>query len=110
MISAALGQARIRDFGREHPNAVYDSRGRPWTSLVRKPSKVLPGTPMRWCECKLAKGDTRLVADEVVITDYAIVEPLLLAGRLRAQQTSQPGATTRPIALGVWVGAMVVDG
>jgi len=61
-------------------------------------------------QCRLTKGDTRIVLDEVVVTDYAIVEPFLLAGRLPAQQTSQPGAPTTPMTLSVWGGKMVVDG
>jgi hypothetical protein len=109
-LSAQTLRDRVREFGREHPNAVYRfprapvDFGGPQTieGIARSADVVV--------QCQLIKGDTRLVADEVVVTDYAIVEPLLLAGRLPAQQTSQPGAPTTPMTLSVWGGKMLVDG
>ena len=109
-LSAQTLRDRVREFGREHPNAVYRfprapvDFGGPQTieGIARSADVVV--------HCELIKGDTRLVADEVVVTDYAIVEPLLLVGRLPAQQTSQPGAPTTPMTLRVWGGKMLVDG
>src|SRR3954467_4381470 len=95
-VSAQTLRDRVREFGREHPNAVYrfpraptDFAG-PQTieGIARKADVVLQG--------RLTKGDTRLIADEVVVTDYAIVEPVLIAGRLPVQQTTRPGASTTP--------------
>jgi hypothetical protein len=109
-LSAQTLHDRVREFGREHPNAVYrfprapvDFPGPQTIEGIARSADVV-------VQCKLTKGETRLVADEVVVTDYAIVGPLLLAGRLPAQQTFQPGAPTTPMTLSVWGGKMVVDG
>jgi len=59
---------------------------------------------------KLTKRDTRLVADEVVVTDYTIVEPVLIASRLPVQQTSRPGAASAPMTLSLWGGKILIDG
>lgn len=108
-LSAQTLRDRVREFGREHPNAVYrfprapvDFAGPQTIEGIARSAEVV--------QCRLTKGETRLVADEVVVTDYAIVEPLLLAGRLPAQQTSRPGAPATPMILTVWGGKMVVDG
>lgn len=109
-LSAQTLRDRVREFGREHPNAVYRFPRAPVDFAGPQTIEGIARNADVVVQCKLTKGDTRLVADEVVVTDYAIVEPLLLVGRLPAQQTSQPGAPTTPMTLSVWGGKMVVDG
>src|SRR4030095_5625131 len=100
---------RVREFGREHPNAVYRFPRAPVDFAGPQTIEGIARNADVVVQCRLTKGDTRLVADEVVVTDYDIVEPLLLAGRPSAQQT-QPGAPTTPMTLSVWGRKMVVDG
>src|SRR3954469_15415538 len=109
-VSAQTLRDRVREFGREHPNAVYRFPRAPVDFAGPQSIEGIARNADVVVQCKLAKGDTRLVANEVVVTDYAIAEPLLLAGRLPAQQTSQPGAPTTPMTLTVWGGKMVLEG
>jgi hypothetical protein len=109
-LSAQTLRDRVREFGREHPNAVYRFPRAPADFAGPQTIEGIARTAAAVLQCKLTKGDTRLVADEVVVTDYAIVEPLLLAGRLPPQKASQPDAPTMPMTLSVWGGKMVVDG
>jgi len=109
-LAAQTLRERVREFGREHPNAVYrfprspaDFAG-PLTieGMTRHSDVVVQG--------RLAKGDTRLIADQVVVTDYSVVEPVLIAGRLPIQQIAQPGAPTPQMTVSLWGGSMFVDG
>jgi hypothetical protein len=109
-LSAQTLRERVQAFAPEHPNAVYrfprapvDFAG-PQTieGIARKADIVVQG--------KLTKGNTHLVSDEVIVTDYAIVEPTLIAGRLPVRQTSRPGTTSAALILSLWGGKMVVDG
>src|SRR3954447_16281744 len=98
--SALSAQTRgdsIRQFGREHPNEVYRFPRAPVDFAGPQTIERHAQNADVVVQCKLIRGDTHLVADEVVVTDYTIVEPLLLAGRFPAQHTSQPGAPTTPM-------------
>ena len=109
-LSAQTLRERVRAFALEHPDAVYrfprapvDFPG-PQTidGIAREADAVVHG--------KLTKGNTRLVADDVIVTDYTISEPALIVGRLPVQQTSRPGTTAAALILSLWGGKMVLDG
>jgi hypothetical protein len=66
-LSAQTLRDRVREFGREHPNAVYrfprapvDFPGPQTIEGIARSADVV-------VQCKLTKGETRLVADEVVV-------------------------------------------
>jgi hypothetical protein len=110
VLSAQTLRDRVREFGREHSNAVYRFPRAPAEFDGPQTIEGIARDADVVVQCKLAKGGTRLLADEVVVTDYAIVEPLLLAGRVPVQQTSQPGAPTALMTLSLWGGTIVLDG
>jgi hypothetical protein len=101
VLSAQTLRDRVREFGREHPDAVYRFPRAPGDFAGPQTIEGIARSADLVVQCKLTKGETRLVADEVAVTDYAIVEPSLLAGRLPAQQTSHPDAATTAMTLSV---------
>jgi hypothetical protein len=109
-VSAQTLRERVREFGIKHPNAVYRFPRSPADPAAPLTIEDIARRADLAVQGKLTKRDTRLIDDQVVVTDYTIVEPLLIAGRLPVQQTTRPGAPTAPVTVSLWGGKMLVDG
>jgi hypothetical protein len=68
-LSAQTLRDRVREFGREHPNAVYRFPRAPVDFADPQTIEGIARNADVVVQCKLTKGDTRLVANEVTDSD-----------------------------------------